>query len=242
MYWWIIATVAAFFIKGLCGFTNGLVFTTILSFTTDNVNISPVSLVAGYPTNLIISWKNRKSINWKMCTALTVLVILGNIPGAYFLKNADTGIIKVILGFFIIYLSVEMYLNEIRKTKKKSSKLALGIAGVFAGLVAGIYGVGALLGVYVNKITNNTAEFKANSNIVFFVSDTFRLCLYIAWGIVTWDIVKLSVSLIPFMFLGLFLGMKLCNYINEKAVKRIVILMLIISGAALIINNWPQVF
>lgn len=239
MHWWIIATVAAFFIKGLCGFTNGLVFTTILSFTTDNVNISPVSLVAGYPTNLIISWKNRKSINWKMCTVLTALVILGNIPGAYFLKNADTGIIKVILGFFIIYLSVEMYLNEIRKTKKKSSKLALGIVGVLAGLVAGIYGVGALLGVYVNKITNNTAEFKANSNIVFFVSDTFRLCLYIAWGIVTWDIVKLSVSLIPFMFLGLYLGMKLCNYINEKAIKRIVILMLIISGAALIINNWP---
>ncbi|MBE5956285.1 MAG: hypothetical protein E7253_07515 [Lachnospiraceae bacterium] len=49
------------------------------------------------------------------CAALTSLVILGNIPGAFFLKNADTGIIKVILGFIIIYLSVEMYLNEKRK-------------------------------------------------------------------------------------------------------------------------------
>jgi uncharacterized membrane protein YfcA len=32
--------------------------------------------------------------------------------------------------------------------------------------------------------------------------------------------------------------MKLCNYMNEKAVRRIVILMLIISGTALIVNNW----
>lgn len=243
MLWRIIATVAAYFVKGVCGFTNGLVFTTILSFTTDNVNISPLSLVIGYPTNLIIAWKNRKSINWKMCTALTALVILGNIPGAYLLKNADTSIIKFILGFIIIYLSVEMFLNENRKHKKKSSKLALGIVGVLAGLVSGIYGVGALLGVYVNKITNDTKAFKANANVVYFVSDTFRLCLYIAWGIVTWDIVKQAVVLVPFMLFSLLLGMKLCNYMNEKAIRRIVILMLIISGSALIINNCPwQVF
>ena len=158
---------------------------------------------------------------------------------AFFLKNADTGIIKVILGFIIIYLFVEMYLNEKRKTKKKSSKLMMGIVGLLAGLVAGIYGVGALLGVYVNKITNDTTEFKANANVIYFVSDTFRLCLYIAWGIVTWEIMKQAVVLIPCMLLSLFLGMKLCSYMNEKTVRKIVILMLIISGTALIINNWP---
>ena len=32
MYLWIIAAVAAYFIKGLCGFANTLVFTSILSF------------------------------------------------------------------------------------------------------------------------------------------------------------------------------------------------------------------
>ena len=61
MLWWIIATFAAFFIKGLCGFTNGLVFTTILSFTTDNVNISPVSLVTSHPSNLILAWKTASA-------------------------------------------------------------------------------------------------------------------------------------------------------------------------------------
>ena len=29
------------------------------------------------------------------------------------------------------------------------------------------------------------------------------------------------------------------NYMNEKTVRKIVIFMLIISGTALIINNWP---
>ena len=238
MVWWIVAAFAAFFIKGLCGFTNGLVFTTILSFTTDNVNISPVSLLISHPANLIMAWKNCKRINWKLCTALTALVILGNIPGVFLLKVAGASIIKVILGFVIIYLSVEMYLSENQKAKKKSSKLSFGIVGFITGLIAGVYGVGALLGVYVSKITNDTTEFKANASVIYFVSDSFRLGLYIATGIVTLDILKQAVLLVPVVLLGLYFGMKLCSYMNEKAVRSVVILMLIISGAALIINNW----
>ena len=57
MIYWIIATLAAFYIKGLCGFANTLVFTSILSFGVANINISPVELILGYPTNMTISWK-----------------------------------------------------------------------------------------------------------------------------------------------------------------------------------------
>lgn len=39
MIWWIVAALCAFFVKGLCGFANTLVFTTILSFGNSNVNI-----------------------------------------------------------------------------------------------------------------------------------------------------------------------------------------------------------
>ena len=63
---WILATIAAYFIKGLCGFANTLVFTTILSFGTANASISPIDLVLGYPTNLILTWKNRNRLDWKV--------------------------------------------------------------------------------------------------------------------------------------------------------------------------------
>lgn len=39
MWLWIVATIVAFFIKGLCGFANTLVFTSILGFGVNNVNI-----------------------------------------------------------------------------------------------------------------------------------------------------------------------------------------------------------
>lgn len=59
MFWlWMIAAMAAYFIKGLCGFANTRVFPLILSFGVSNANISPVDLLLGYPTNLILNWKN----------------------------------------------------------------------------------------------------------------------------------------------------------------------------------------
>ena len=55
MYLWMIAAAAAYFIKGLCGFANTLVFTTILSFGVANVNISPIDLLLGFPANLLLT-------------------------------------------------------------------------------------------------------------------------------------------------------------------------------------------
>lgn len=82
MYLWIIAAVAAYFIKGLCGFANTLVFTSILSLGASNANISPIDLLLGYPTNLILTWKNRKSLDPKVYLPLAALVLAGSIPGA----------------------------------------------------------------------------------------------------------------------------------------------------------------
>ena len=237
MLWWIIATVCAFFVKGLCGFANTLVFTTILRFGNSNVNISPVELILGYPTNIILAWKERRSIKWNICLPLALLVIVGSIPGALFLKNADTSIIKLVFGAVIVFIGLEMLLREFQTKKMKQSKLALGIIGILSGLLCGLYGVGALLGAYVNRVTDDSSSFKANICVVFLVDNTFRIILYALWGIITLDIIKQAAVLIPLMLMGLVLGMVSGKFLNEKLIKKIVVLMLIVSGMALIINN-----
>jgi len=58
MHWWIIATVLAYFVKGVCGMGNTLVFTSVLSFANSNVNISPVELLLGYPPIAFLCGRN----------------------------------------------------------------------------------------------------------------------------------------------------------------------------------------
>ena len=237
MIWWIIAAVCAFFVKGLCGFANTLVFTSILSFGNNNINISPVELLLGYPTNLILAVKERKSIKWSICLPLAALVILGSIPGALFLKTADTGIIKIFFGAIIIFIGLEMLLREFKPGKMKESKLLLGVIGLLSGVLCGLYGVGALLGAYLSRVTEDSRAFKANICFVFFVENTFRVFLYSLWGIINSEVLKNALILFPFVLAGLFLGMLCGKKINERYIKIIVIVLLILSGVTLLFTN-----
>ena len=237
MIWWIIAAVSAFFVKGLCGFANTLVFTSILSFRNSNINISPVELLLGYPANLILAVKERKAIKWSICLPLAALVILGSIPGALFLKNAGTGIIKMIFGGIIIFIGLEMLLREFRPQKMKESKLLLTVIGLLSGVLCGLYGVGALLGAYLSRVTEDSKAFKTNICFVFFVENSFRVFLYTLWGIIDLEVLKNALILFPFVLAGLFLGMLCGKKINERYIKIIVIVLLIISGAALLFAN-----
>ena len=235
MGWMMFAAVCAYFVKGLCGFANTLVFSTILSFSTNNVNISPVELVLGLPSNIMISYKERKSVQWKVCLPLAGLVLLGDIPGILLLKNTNTQVIKGIFGFVIIAIGVEMLLREyMRKTKK--SQLLLITIGILSGILCGLYGIGALLAAYMGRVTDNSSSFKGNLCIVFLIDNLFRLVMYGVTGIITLATLKQSVILFPLMSLVLFVGMKGSSFLDEKKIKKLVIIMLILSGVSLIVT------
>lgn len=235
MGWMMFAAVCAYFVKGLCGFANTLVFSTILSFSTNNVNISPVELVLGLPSNIMISYKERKSVQWKVCLPLASLVLLGDIPGILLLKNTNTQVIKGIFGFVIIAIGVEMLLREYMGKTKKSQLLLITI-GILSGILCGLYGIGALLAAYMGRVTDNSSSFKGNLCIVFLIDNLFRLVMYGVTGIITLATLKQSVILFPFMALGLFLGMKGSSFLDEMKIKKLVIIMLILSGVSLIVT------
>ncbi len=238
MFWlWILAAVAAYFIKGLCGFANTLVFTSILSFGVSNANISPIDLLLGYPTNLILTWKNRKSLDPKVYLPLAALVLAGSIPGAFLLKNVDARAIKLVFGVVVAALGAEMFLREYSKKRMRSSKIVLAVIGVTAGVLCGLFGVGALLAAYVSRVTEDGGSFKANISAVFIVDNTFRIVLYSVLGLLTFDTLKTALLLMPFGFAGLFLGMKCSSRMNESLVRKITSVLLVLSGISLILKN-----
>ncbi len=237
MWLWIVATVAAFFIKGLCGFANTLIFTSIMGFGANNVNISPIELILGFPSNLILTFRNRKRLNTKVFVPLAVLVLLGSIPGALILKNVDVAKVKIFFGIVVVLLGIEMLFREMKVFKIKESYTILGVIGILSGVLCGLFGVGALLAAYVGRVTESSDEFKANISAVFIADNIFRILLYSALGIITVSTLKYSLLLMPFMLLGLMAGVKSSRIINEKIVKHLVIALLIISGIIMVIMN-----
>ena len=243
MIYWILATLTAFFIKGLCGFANTLVFTSILSFGIENANISPVELLIGYPSNLILVWKKRASLHPRIFFLPMLFVLAGSIPGAFILKYINANIVKIIFGIVVIGIGIQMWFqqkgakNEETFSPKKVSPLFTVIVGLSAGLLSGLFGVGALLAVYMTSVCEDNDAFKANISAVFAVESTFRICLYSALGLIRFETIRQAILLIPLMLLGLFLGLKSSDLMDEKLIRKIVILLLILSGIVLVAKS-----
>lgn len=237
MFWWIFAALCAFFVKGLCGFANTLVFSTILSFGSSNLNITPVEVLLGFPTNLILAWRERRKIRWRLCIPLILLVLAGNIPGILLLKNADSKSVKIFFGLVICGLGIEMLIREYREKKGKCSRLVLVCIGILSGILSGMFGIGAMLAAYISRVTNDSHSFKANMCAIFIVENLFRILMYGFTGILTTAVVRQAALLFPAMLLGLAAGIRSGSLLDEKLVKKLVLVMLVVSGASLAVGE-----
>lgn len=233
-----ISALLAYFIKGITGFGNTLVMGSLFSFVVSNKLTTPVDLILGIPTNIYIAWRERKNISLKIVIPLSLMLLAGIIPGTFFLKVGDDRILKSILGVVVIGMALEMLTRKPNAgVTQKNNPVFLVIIGILSGILAGLYGIGALLVTYISRTTDNKSEFRANICCVFLVDNIFRFFLYFFTGILNKEIFMLSLFLSPAVILGMIIGIKVDSNMKEETVKKSVIALLIISGAILLLKN-----
>ena len=232
---WFLAAFAAFFVKGLCGFANTLAFTTILSFGQSNAGISPIDLLLGFPANLVTTWQNRQKLDRSIWLPLSVFVLVGNVPGAFVLKNADVRALRMFFGFVVVALGLSMFFRKSASHVKR--KWLWILTAVAAGVLCGLFGVGALTAACIGSATNDSRTLKANVSVVFLIENTFRIALYAALGLFTSNVLRTTLFVLPFAVAGFFCGSLCAGKWNDHLVSRITAALLTISGAALILTN-----
>lgn len=234
---WIIAGLLSGFIKGLCGVGDAPLFSSIMSFSQNNIDISPVSLLPSIFNNFYIGLRNRKALRTRIWLPMALLLIAGTIPGTLLLKNADTRVLKLVFGVFIMIIGVLMLYNELSQRKIKPSKLLLLTVGILAGVSSGLFGVGVLLVVYVSMTTEEMSSFKGNICAIFFAENVVRVVMYLFLGIFTASVLKNAAVVAPFMWLGLFLGQRASSFLDERKARILLMSVLILSGLAITITN-----
>ena len=109
--------------------------------------------------------------------------------------------------------------------------------GIAAGVLCGLFGVGALLAAYFSRVTETDSSFKANTSAVFIADNSFRVLLYSALGLLTNDALKTALLLIPFGLLGLFAGIRCSRHVNDRIIRMLTAALLVLSGVSLILKN-----
>lgn len=232
--WIYFASFLAYFVKGICGFANTLVFQSLMSYQMNSVQITPLDLLVGYPSNFLLAFTHRKHIDLKIVFFFTLCVFIGILPSIFLLKNIDARFLKIGFGILMIYLGVTMLSNHQQKSSSRAKNI---IMSLLSGCITGLFGVGALLGVFVQQQSKNAQAFKANLCSIFFFENTFRIILYSLTGILHLALFKQAIFLLPFSLLGLYSGVIVSHYFKEKTSRKIILSMIIISGIVLILHQ-----
>lgn len=233
-----LSTMLAYIVKGITGFGNTLVMDSLFSFAVSNRLTTPIDLLFSIPTNAYIAWRERKNISLKVVIPLSLMLLAGILPGTFLLKTGDDRILKAGLGIVIIGIAFEMLFSKPKyETNKKANPILLTVIGIVSGILAGLYGIGALLITYINRTANNKNQFRGDICCIFLVENLFRFMLYLYSGILSMEILRLALFLAPAVLLGMIIGVKADTKMNEEAVRKVVIILLIASGVALLVKN-----
>lgn len=228
-----IATFIAYFVKGITGFGNTLVMGSLFSFMVPNKVTTPTDLIISIPTNLYMAWRERKDISLKVVIPLSLMMIVGIIPGTFILELGSDWLLKFILGIVIVGIGFEMHTRKASSIDTKQKPAFLVTIGVISGVMAGLYGIGALLVAYISRTTGTRSQFRANICCIFLVENIFRIIIYAIRGILTKEILLLVLFLSPAVILGLLLGIKVDFTMKEDVVRKLIIALLILSGIVL---------
>ncbi len=234
---WMLAVLIGYFVKGVAGIGNTLVVTSMMSYTRTNADITPVELLLCVPTNLTLAIANRKSIDWKLALPPLLMVLAGDALGVLLLAKVDAAAMKLVFGGVLVLLGIEALLRERRAGQERPHPALMTALGVAAGVLCGMFGVGALLAAYFARTTKDDAAYKGSMCMIFAVENAFRVAAYGVTGLLTAASWRNTAMLLPFMAAGLFLGMKCAGKINVRLMKRIVNLLLILSGISLLAAN-----
>ena len=238
MLLWMLAALLGYFVKGVAGIGNTLVVTSMMSYTRTNAEITPVELLLCVPTNLVVTWVYRRHINWKLAIAPMCMVLAGDMLGVLLLKNVDVTAMKMVFGVVLILLSVEQLWRELRgKPGKTAHPAPMLMLGISAGVLCGMFGVGALLAAYFARVTTDDAAYKGTMSVIFTVENFFRVIAYSVTGLLTLQSLQNAAMLLPFMGVGLFLGIRLSSRMNPRAMRLVITVMLLISGLPLLLTS-----
>lgn len=226
------------FVTGLAGFGTGL---TALAFWLHVMNPAAAAVlvvacsVVGQSQSI---YRLRRTVSWPRIWPFLAGGIAGVPAGAALLGSVDPGVLKGILGLFLMaYTGVVLAARRFPATAW-GGKLADGVVGFGGGTLGGLAGLSGPLptiwcGVRGWSADAQRAVYQPFNLIVLAIT----LCVYVAQGSLAGDIGWMAVTCIPATLAGTHLGIRTYGRITDRQFRGLVLGLLFVSGMVLTWSN-----
>lgn len=224
------------FIKGLSGFASALFAIPLLALFLDIKFVVPVFLLFDLISGLILTIQNRRFVDRKSALMILSGLVVGTAVGTYLLVSFGSEALKRIFGVVVILFALKIIIWDNRKTERPVRKVWAPFSGLAGGCTGAMFGLnGPPMVLYLGHQLKDKQVFRATLYGLFFVDACYRLILYSFNRLITLEVVKFAVYLTPFLLVGLLAGSKLHAKMREDVFRRIIALILVVTGIFLVI-------
>ena len=232
----LVATFAGALVAGLSGFAFGLIAASIWLYILDPLQTASLIMAFGLIVQGYSVYKLRSAVNWKKLWPFVLGAALGVPFGVAILSWANPAHVRAGVGAFLILYSLYALFRPAIAPIKAGGAMADAGVGFLNGVLGGMTG---LAGILVTLWCGLRGWPKDVQRAVFQPVAVAIFLMSAVWigvsGAVTPDTVKLFMLGLPALLAGTWLGLKLFGRLDEAAFRKVVLALLLGSGAVLML-------
>lgn len=179
-------------------------------------------------------YKHWQEIDKRILWELGCGTVIGMPIGIYILKVGNPIVLKKIFGVLIILYCVYYYTKQRKVEIIAKMGLTFGLVG---GIFSGLYSNGSPLFVtYINNKLDTQKIIRSTIIGILGIGNLLRVPMLLGAGILTVDLAKTALFILPTFLVSIYLGHKLHKKMNEENLKQITMIFLLISAILLIVR------
>jgi uncharacterized protein len=233
----LLATFAGALVAGLAGFAFGLIAAAVWLHILPPLQTATLIIGFGLLVQGIAVWKLRHALSWSRLWPFLLGAAFGVPIGVAILTLANVAQIQIGVGVFLIaYSAYGLALPAFAPVRNGGAPLDTGV-GFLNGVLGGATG---FAGIVVTIWSGLRGWPKDVQRTVFQPVGVATFAMTALWlggkGAISADTAKLFLMGLPVLVAGTWLGLKLYGRLDEAGFRRIVLLLLLLSGCLLVIQ------
>ena len=227
---------AAAFVTGLAGFAFGIVAAAVWLHFLSPAQATALIVAFGLIVQGVSVWKLRRAIKWPRLLPFLIGGVIGVPIGAELLRLTAPGNLRIAVGAILVVFSLYSLFRPSLGSMARAGAVADGAVGVVNGVIGGATGLAGIAGVIWSSLRGwpppeQRAVFQPAGVAVFLMT-----ALWLGGtGMIGRDTLNLFLIGLPALALGTWAGLKLFGKLDDATFRRIVLVLLLISGASLLL-------
>ncbi|BAT61674.1 sulfite exporter TauE/SafE [Variibacter gotjawalensis] len=218
-------------VRGFSGFGSALIYVPLMSAVYGPKIGAVTFLLVDFVTGLAFVASAMRQANWREVIPIAVFAIAAAQFGTLILQYAEPTTLRWLISITVLVI-VPVLASGWRYTGKPHVLITIGV-GILAGLLGGAVQIsGPPVLIYWLGSPHGVNTVRANFIAYFFLFAIGLVVTYFFRGLLTANILALTVLFAPLHILAMWGGTKLFHLATEKTYRRVAYVIVLLAGLA----------